>query len=156
MTRLLQTDLLLFSDIKHFQDQNGILTPHLDVVVRKVRGASREELVIMTNEWWTSLWLDWRDMISIVCRVNYYDFTFNIKEIIFFQIGPANSYQDNFRKLKQWSLFDKLHTAFFNLLYNESRAPLQGSHFMVQHFSMWHSRYHALWITYGNGYSQQL
>ena len=45
-------------------------------------------------------------------------------------------HRDIFRNLKQWS--DKLRTAFFKLLYTESRAPLQGFHFMVQHFSMWH------------------
>jgi len=149
-----------FSDRKHFHDHNGILTSHLDIVVHKIRDASWDELVIMTNEWWTSLGLNWRDMISIVCGLNDYDFTINIKAIYLLfserscQFLPKH--RDTFRNLKLWSLSDKLHTAFFILLYNESRAPLQNSHFMVKHFPMWHSLYHALWITYGNGYSQQL
>ena len=65
---------------------------------------------------------------------------FILKQLLF-QRGPANCYQkhrDILRNLKQWSLSDKLHIAFFKLLYTESRAPLQGFHFMVQHFSMWH------------------
>ena len=61
-----------------------------------------------------------------------------------------------FRNLKLWFLSDKLNTAFFNFFCNESRAPLQGSDFMVEHFSTWHSLYHAQWIIYGSGYSQQL
>ena len=49
MNRMLHTELF-FPDRKHFQDHNGILTPNLDVVVHKVRGASWEKLVIMINE----------------------------------------------------------------------------------------------------------
>jgi hypothetical protein len=108
-----------FPDRKHFQDHNGILTPHLDVVVHKVRGASWEELVIMTNEWWTSLWLDWHDLMIYPTNNWCSAFTYNFKAIFFFSRGPTKSlpkHRDIFRSLKLWSLSDKLHPAFFNLL----------------------------------------
>ena len=93
-------------------------------------------------------------------KFSMWHFTINMKAIYLYVSDRScqflSKHPDIFTSLKLRSLSDKLHTAFFNLLYSESRAPPQGSHFMVQHFSMWHSLYHALWITYGNGYSQQL
>jgi hypothetical protein len=57
------------------------------------------------------------------------DFTINIKAIYLLfserscQFLPKH--RDIFRKLKLWSLCDKLNTAFFNLLYSESGAPVE-------------------------------
>ena len=81
-------------------------------------------------------------------QISMWHFTINMKAIYLYVSDRScqflSKHPDIFTSLKLRSLSDKLHTAFFNLLYSESRAPPQGSHFMVQHFPMWHSLYHTL------------
>ena len=84
-----------------------------------------------------SMCIKWFRMDSYV---PYIIMTFNIKAIYLFfserscQFLPKH--QDIFRNLKLWSFSDKLHTAFFNLVYTESRA-----HHMA--LIWWYSIFHV-------------
>ena len=95
----------------------------------------------MTNEWWTSLWLDWHDLMIYPTNNWCYAFTYNFKAIFFFSKEVLRTfYQSIGISSEVWS-YGPCLTNFIQLSSTYCKpnpCTPQGSHFLVQHFSMWH------------------